>query len=77
MDTFNLTHAYCLYIIRLEKYAPYSSLLYIMSIYQQLHQIIVLFLLHTLYIDTLSIYIYIENIIIPILPLKLVSKYIC
>ena len=35
-----------------------------MAIYQQLHQTIALFLPRILYIDTLSIYIYLENIII-------------
>jgi len=46
-----------------------------MLIYRELHQTIALFLPRILYIHTLSIYIYIENIIISILPLKLVSKY--
>jgi len=38
-----------------------------MPIYKQLHQTITLFLLRILYMDTFSIYIYMENIIIPIL----------
>ena len=46
-----------------------------MHIYQQLHQTIALCLLSILYNDTPSIYIYMKNTIIPILPLKLVSKY--
>ena len=44
-----------------------------MPIYQQLHQTIVLFLSHILYIDTLSIYIYMKNIIIQILLHKVKS----
>jgi len=56
------THAYCLYTIKLERYAPYNSLLHILCLSINNFTQLLLYFYHIYY----TFYIYMKNIIIPI-----------